>query len=522
MRLLILSTMLAALGASCGGGSSAKSDAGDADTDTDSDSDTDVDTDMDTDVDTDTCGEVDIDVHDNCQDEEFPPGNEPDGCTRTLLSQVGGVGFKATSWHPKISRDGSTVVFTVHQSQGVCEGEQTALPEDTNGFSDVYAVDLVTGEMEIVSVSSDEEPGNGTSGEGSSGAQVSADGRYVVFLSDATNLTAEGAGSIYVRDRLLGVTELVSITHEGLPAGGFDPVISADGRWVVFSSGDSDVAPDDYDGEELDLFIRDRELGTTEILTVTDEGESVDDAGGLALISDDGRYVAFWHVATLCDEDLDPADWSDYKRGDLYIRDRQTGVNRLVSIAPDEFSEGRSAPMAFAADGSWVMFDAGNGAEHYHDTSLQEHSTDTILAQLDGDEIVFEPVVAAEHDLYTLSWGGTSADGGYVAFNERDSYETYGLNVALNPAGRSVANSFVLDRVTGEIDLVTASEAGVPGIVPDYEIYDYTMVDWGEIAVSGDGKRAVFTSIQYGMVDQDDYLIQCPNTPHLVYLRDCP
>ncbi len=113
---------------------------------------------------------------------------------------------------------------------------------------------------------------------------------------------------------------------------------------------------------------------------------------------------------------------------------------------------------------------------------------------------------------------GVSADGRYVAFNDFLSYVDH---VDLNPAGDPVANSYVLDRNTGIITLVTASDNGTPGVVPDYVMGETTMNDWGEISISGDGKRAVFTSIQYGMVDTNDFTIQCPNTPHMVYLRDC-
>jgi Tol biopolymer transport system component len=418
-----------------------------------------------------------------------------------------------TSRYPRISRDGSTAVFNT-----VC-----LLPNETNGYtSHVYAVDLNTVEIEIVSVSSEGELGNGPSGEGES-AGISADGRYVVFGSNASNLTPDGvATGIYLRDRLLDETELVSLTHEDLPTSGYYPAISADGRWVVFTSYASNVAPDDDDGGNSDLFIRDRELGTTEILTVTSSGESVEEHGASdAFISDDGRYVAFWHSEALSDDDIDPSSWSNAKRLDVYVRDRQTGINRLVSMAPDGFSEGNSAPLALAPDGSWVMFApfGSDSASHYYNTSSYEHFTSTIIANLSGTVITFEPVVAAEMELmYIAGWSDVSADGRYVAFND---FFRYVDHVALNPSGDPVANSYVLDRNTGEITLVTASDDGTPGVVPDYVMGETTMVDYGEISISGDGKRAVFTSIQYGMVDTYDFTIQCPNTPHLVYLRDC-
>jgi hypothetical protein len=525
MRSFFVLSLLASFAGACSTDDpKARPDAGDADTDTDTDtdsdtdSDTDVDTDTDTDTDTDseTDSECDTDemddsdVSDSCAESAtFPPSNGPDGCTRTLLTQIDGVGLEWSSWNPRISRDGSVAVFTLQDDP--CSYQIDGVPEDTNGEWDVYTMDLSTLEMEMVSVSTDDEPGNAESG--GDGASVSADGRYVVFHSAATNLTPEGHGGAFLRDRQLGTTQLV-------PTAGSSPIISADGRFVVFSSGDPDVVPGITNGDN-NLFLRDRELDITERLSLDNDGEELPFGptsfdGGYS-ISDDGRYICFVSSGAFSPDDDDPDDWWTSTKYDVYVRDRETGTNRLVSLAPDGSSDNSVYLSAFAPDGSWVMFVA-NGASHYYDTMLYEHTTTTILAHLDADEITFEPIIPADWNLGDGAIGA-STDGRYVVFS---GFGQYTENVGLNPVGDPIANEYVLDRDTGAVTLVSAADDGTPGVVPDYVMGETTMVDWGDIAISGDGKRAVFTSILYGLVDTDEHTVPCPNTPALVYLRDCP
>ena len=233
--------------------------------------------------------------------------------------------------------------------------------------------------------------------------------------------------------------------------------------------------------------------------------------------------MAFNHSGKpLSDKDVDPEDWSKLKRMDVYVRDVQTGVNRLVSLAPDGFSDASSYPVALAPDGSWVMFSTAH-AEHYYDAASYDHITYTMIAHLDKPDITFEPVMANGYDMSDINIGGSvSPDGRYVAFNESDQYQSYGQNVALNPEGRTISNNFILDRTTGKVALVTESDDGTPGIIPYYASGETTMKDWGEISISGEGKRAVFSSVQYGIVNPNDFTIQCPDTPHYIYLRECP
>src|SRR5262249_35604831 len=141
----------------------------------------------------------------------------------------------------------------------------------------------------------------------------SADGRYVAFDCDATNLVSgdtNGEGDIFVRDRQTGVTERVSVSSTGEQQQGNHiygtPSISSDGRYVAFVSSATNLVPGDTNGKS-DVFVRDRQMGTTERVSVSSTGDQGnDDSSGAAAsandfapsISADGRYVAFVSLAS--------------------------------------------------------------------------------------------------------------------------------------------------------------------------------------------------------------------------------
>jgi dipeptidyl aminopeptidase/acylaminoacyl peptidase len=159
------------------------------------------------------------------------------------------------------------------------------VPNDTNGFGDVFVRDLVAGTNILVSVNTN---GN-ASGDGlSTDPSISSNGQYVVFTSSADNLVPGGtnARNVYIRDLQAGTTALVSVSTNGVDPGNGDsflPIISADGRYVLFHSGASNLAAGSVSGENL--FFRDLQAGTTYVLT----------SGGVssASMTPDGQSVAF-------------------------------------------------------------------------------------------------------------------------------------------------------------------------------------------------------------------------------------
>src|SRR5262249_18468776 len=147
-------------------------------------------------------------------------------------------------WGLCIAANGGCVAFSSTASNLV--------PGDTNQTSDVFVSDRLTGTIERVSVASDGTGANEWSGD--FGLCVSADGRYVAFASLASNLVpgdTNGYWDVFVRDRQTGTTERVSVASDGTGAdsdsyGGL--AISADGRFVAFSSRATNLVPGDTNG----------------------------------------------------------------------------------------------------------------------------------------------------------------------------------------------------------------------------------------------------------------------------------
>src|SRR5260221_2148307 len=186
-----------------------------------------------------------------------------------------------------VSSDGRFVAFVSLATNLV--------PGDTNGKADVFVRDRLTGTTERVSV--DSSGAEGDEHSGSSGAGISADGRFVVFDSLADNLVPADTNAIYdifVRDRLNGTTERVSVATGGAEGDNFSvyPSISADGRWVSFLSSATNLVPGDVNGFG-DIFVHDRQSGTTSLVSVDSNGAQANHASFSSSISGDGRYVAF-------------------------------------------------------------------------------------------------------------------------------------------------------------------------------------------------------------------------------------
>ena len=220
-------------------------------------------------------------------------GDAATGDTERVSVDSGGNEADGESRWPAVSSDGRFVVF--HSAATNLVGG------DTNGVLDVFVHDRQTGATERVSVDSGGHEANGNSGLFA--MAVSSDGRFVVFPSAATNLVGgdtNGSHDVFVRDRQSGTTERVSVDSGAneANAGNFDPYISADGRYVSFVSSATNLVAGDTNGVD-DAFVHDRQTGVTERVSVDSGGN---EANGqtlpIAPISADGRYVTFVSSAT--------------------------------------------------------------------------------------------------------------------------------------------------------------------------------------------------------------------------------
>lgn len=214
----------------------------------------------------------------------------------TALASLGWNGKQCDcqSGNPALSTDGRYLAFANLDCRFFgCAGAHGSplVPDDTNHAYDVFVRDLEGGTIQRVSVSSYGEQGNGNSGGGSM-IGISADARYVTFVSSASNLVPDdtnGQPDVFLHDRLEGTTERVNVSSEGQQANGLTEggSISADGRYVVFWSKASNLVQHDHNGDDPDNFIHDRKTGKTQIV------EPEDDYALGATISGNGRYVIF-------------------------------------------------------------------------------------------------------------------------------------------------------------------------------------------------------------------------------------
>jgi Tol biopolymer transport system component len=210
------------------------------------------------------------------------------GATERVSVASNGTEANSFSFGSSISADGRYITYASDASNLV--------PGDSNNASDVFAFDRKTGTTERVSVAS-----NGTQGnDGSGDPSISADGRYVTYFSFATNLIpgdtndTPGVASIFVFDRKTGTTERVSVTHDGTEANGgsFNPDISADGRFVTYASGASNLVLGDTNGS-FDAFVFDRQTNTTTRVSVASDGTEATGQSFNPVISANGRFVSF-------------------------------------------------------------------------------------------------------------------------------------------------------------------------------------------------------------------------------------
>ena len=229
------------------------------------------------------------------------------------------------------------------------------VPGDTNGVGDVFVRDLLAGTTTRASVDSAGVQGNGASSTLLAPA-ISADGRYVAFSSVATNLVTGDTNATYdvfVRDFQTGATVRASVDSAGVEGNGLSnsPAISADGRYVAFASTATNLVTGDANGT-LDIFLRDLQTGTTTRVNVGPGGAEANDGCGQPTISADGRYVAFWGHAT----NLVPLDTNGVVY-DAFVRDVQAGTTIVVSVDSSgvQGDVGGRNP-GISADGRFVAF----------------------------------------------------------------------------------------------------------------------------------------------------------------------
>ncbi len=312
------------------------------------------------------------------------------------------------SLYPSISADGRYIAFE--------SSANNLITNDINdGTKDIFVRDLQTNTTRLISLNSNSIQSNNTSLDPS----ISADGRYVAFQSAASNLITDDSNAtsdIFIRDLQTNATRRVNLSFNGTQANNFSqsPTISADGRFVVFYSEASNLVSGDSN-DEPDIFIRDLQTNTTQRVSVDSNGNQSNGGSFTPIsISTDGRYVAFESDAS----NLVTDDTNDIR--DIFVRDLQTNTTSRVSLDSNGI-QGNSGSFdpSISADGRYVAFesDADNLVPNDNNNGIGGDINDIFVRDLQTNTTILVSVtsdgIQGDSNSFTPS---ISADGRYVAF----------------------------------------------------------------------------------------------------------
>lgn len=360
-----------------------------------------------------------------------------------------GVAGNGSSWLGVMSSDGRYLCFT-SDATNLVSG-------DTNGVNDVFVFSRVTGTTTRVSTSSSGSQANGESLIGT----ISANGRYVVFASYATNLVpgvTNGADQFYRKDLQTGAIICVSTTNTGIPgnhptSGGIAlPTLSSDGRYACFSTEAGNLVINDTNGNE-DSFVKDCDTG--EIWRVsTNTGGGQVEGGWDPRISGDGWYVVFQSSSF----HLDPGNTGNLSQ--LYVKDRHTDTTSRVSVSSSGVlgnADSDNGLMAFSGDSRYVAFSSNasnliandtNGVSDIFVRDLTSGTTIRASTSSSGAEANGQCIIPS-----------ISPDGRYVSFSS-DAANLVSVDV------NGAMDVFAKDLVSGETMMISLITGG--GQKPSY------------------------------------------------------
>lgn len=319
----------------------------------------------------------------------FPPGAPAESVVRIAVDP----GDRDSA--PSLSGDGRYVVFS---------SPQPLIDSDTNGVSDVYVYDRGARTLTRASVASDGAEANGPSLQ----PQISGNGRYVVFASDATNLVrgdGNGVRDVFRHDLRTGATIRISVATGGLEANGpsSHPVISDDGQVIAYASNAFNLISGDANGAS-DVFLCDlTSLLTTTRVSVSAAGGDGDFGSSEPAISGDGQFISFTSSAT----NMFPGDTND--ASDVFVRDRISSSTSLVSASTaGQLGDRTSSGSALSGDGRFVSFVS-------QATNLALPAPPTLLNELYVRDVPGLVTSRPSSASTSVIWGRLSSDGRYLA-----------------------------------------------------------------------------------------------------------
>ncbi len=400
-----------------------------------------------------------------------PPSADAQTTTRVSVSSAG-TQANGPSWGPAISADGRFVAFTSAATNLVAG-------RATGPYNGIFVHDLVTGSTVEASVAFAGGEPNGHS----SSAALSADGRFVAFYSDASNLVPGDTNQVtdvFVRDLRTGQTSRVSVAADGTEGNGAAvgdraAAISADGRFVAFVSNASNLVPQDTNGVR-DVFVHDRVTGQTIRASINSDGTQNPAPADGPAISADGRQVAF--------------TWSPYFSS-VFVHDLQTGSTANASLPSCTCSgTGSSAETILSPDGRFVAYSSSYAFLIPGDTN---QAVDVVV-----------------DDLRT----NTKRRANVTSAGAQSSGDSVFWRPTLSTAGRYVAfQSFASDLVAGDTNnandiFLHDFETGITSRVSVAADGSQAAGNSGDPAISSDGRFVAFASDAGNLVPGDTNAVE--------------
>ncbi len=402
-----------------------------------------------------------------------PGPRVPGASERVSVSTTGGDPNGASS-SPAISREGRYVAFTSLASNLV--------GDDSNGLQDVFVRDRQLGTTTRVSTASNGAQADGVSGE----VAISPDGRYIAFSSNAGNLVANdfnGVKDVFLKDLQTGTVERVSLgaddgtTSEGVRDSDH-PSVNEGGRYVAWDSPD-----ENFNGK---VYVRDRQQGTTQLVSVDNAGATGDSRNEYPFLSADGQYVAF------SSDDLYADSFFD-----VVVRDRVAGITHRLNLS----AQGQVANFASGFGGTRI---SGNG-----ERVVFVSSADNLTAGDENNQAdIFSNLAhaASAPDRLSLASNGAEADLGGRSPDISDNCRfVVFTSLATNLATGDGLDVFVRDRFLGSTArIATTNGQAASGDNP---------------RISGNGRWIAFSSSSSNLAPgdgnnlRDIYVVQHPLAP---------
>jgi hypothetical protein len=362
------------------------------------------------------------------------------------------------------------------------------VPNDFNGRYDIFRRDLATGVTELASVGT---TGNSANGLGLSPA-VSGDGRFVVWSSDATNVVANdtnGTWDVFLRDMVAGVSTRLSLDAGGNQAllRSDQPRITPDGRFVTFES-DADLIPADTNGLK-DCYALDRSTGTLSLVSVTAAGVLGNSISYAAQPSDDGRFVCFFSSAS----NLVAGDTNNW--ADVFWKDLQTGTLLRVNVSTAGVqANNESIWPSISGDGQVVTYCSVANTLVGGDTNGQWDLFAFDVPSGTTTRLNLQPN-GAQANSYVRSPTSLTFDGRFVI------YASLSSNLVAGDTN-GFQDIFVRDRLLSSTDRVayafdgaqTNSDNFVPHMTPDKRWMTFTSTASNIVPGDSNGFRDIFAS----------------------------